>query len=131
MPTVEQHIKQWKHNRAFAKTIDGSFPDWQINAIFYTALHCIDAALAQLKVSVSDHGERNEQVKTNGSFAQVRTQYLNLYRIARVTRYDAEPDNWIPQQYLNVADLVEDLLRPIENWLEPIIGRVGPLKLKD
>jgi hypothetical protein len=33
MATVDQHIAQWKHNRAFAKTIDGQFRDWQINPI--------------------------------------------------------------------------------------------------
>jgi|SRR6185437_14924822 len=132
MATPAQHIKQWSHNRKFAKTIDRSFPDWQINVIFYAALHAVDAALATLGVCVNNHTERNDQVKTNSAFAQIRTQYINLYRISRVTRYDAEPAAWIPPRYLSVDDLVEDLLRPIENNLNEIVGtalKYAPLKL--
>ncbi len=134
MPTVEQHIRQWKHNRRFAKTIDRSFRDWQITAIFYTALHCVDAGLASLKVSVADHSDRNEQVRTNASFAAIRNQYLNLYRISRVTRYDADPDQWLPSEYLTINDLVEDLLKPIENGIGPLINKsvkFDPLKLEE
>lgn len=120
---VQQHVDQWKHNRRFAKTIDSAFRDWQINVIFYTALHAIDAALASLGVQVADHTERNQQVLSNGSFAAVRVQYMNLYRISRVTRYDAEPDRWLPDRYLTVADLVEDLLKPIENGVGPLINK--------
>jgi hypothetical protein len=134
MPDVNQHIAQWKHNRKFAKTIDRVYRDWQINVIFYTALHLVDAALIKLNQSVSDHSSRNEQVKTNGAFASVRSQYLNLYRISRITRYDANPDDWLPQEYLTVTDLVEDLLKPIENGLGPILGKsvkFDPLKLSE
>lgn len=130
---VQQHLDQWKHNRQFAKTIDGGYRDWQINVIFYTALHVIDAALASLGVQVSDHPNRNEQVRTNEAFAPVRNQYLNLYRISRVTRYDANPDRWLPQKYLTVTDLVEDLLKPIENGVGPLISKsikFEPLPIK-
>lgn len=130
---VQQHLDQWKHNRRFAKTIDGNYRDWQINVIFYTALHVVDAALASLGVRVSEHGERNNQVRTNESLAAVRTQYLDLYRISRVTRYDADPDQWLPSDYLTVTDLVEDLLKPIENGVGPLINKsvkFEPLKLQ-
>jgi hypothetical protein len=123
MPDAEKHIAQWKHNRSFARTIDSKYRDWQVNAIFYTALHLVDAALIKLNQSVSDHSSRNEQVKTNAAFAPVRNQYLNLYRISRITRYDADPDLWLPQQYLTVTDLVEDLLKPIENGLGSLLGK--------
>jgi hypothetical protein len=133
MATVDQHIGQWEHNRAFAKTIEARYRDWQINVIFYTALHLIDAALVALGINVTDHVARNDEVRKNASFAAVRSQYLNLYRISRVTRYDADPDQWLPQSYLTVADLVEDLLRPIENGIAPLLKRpikAGPLPLK-
>jgi hypothetical protein len=35
MATFKQHIAQWRHNRAFAKTIDRRYRDWQINVILY------------------------------------------------------------------------------------------------
>jgi hypothetical protein len=53
----------------------------------------------------------------------MRNKYLNLYRISRVTRYDADPDRWLPPEYLTVNDLVDDLLKPIENGLEPLIHK--------
>lgn len=121
---VDRHVQQWKHNRRFAKTIDGTYRDWQITAIFYTALHAVDAALASLGVQVADHTARNDAVKTNGSFAAVRDQYINLYRISRITRYDADPDKWLPEEYLTVNDLVEGLLKPIENGLTPYVRSV-------
>jgi hypothetical protein len=134
MSNVEKHIKQWKHNRRFAKTIDAQFRDWQINAIFYAALQLIDASLSKLGVDVSDHSSRNGHVKTNGAFAGVRQQYLDLYRISRITRYDADPDLWLPGQYLTVNDLVEDLLKPIENALGSLLGKTitfDPLHLHE
>lgn len=123
MASVEQHLKQWRHNRKFAKSIPREFRDWQVNAIFYTALHLVDAALAKLGVAVSDHLSRNETVWTNLAFVTVRNSYLNLYRISVVTRYDANPDGWIPRQYASVNDLADDLLKAVENGLGAIIGK--------
>jgi hypothetical protein len=121
---VEQHLQQWQHNRRFVRSIAPQFRDWQINVIFYTALHAVDAALAHLGVQVSDHSNRNEQVKTNLSFAAVRSQYMDLYRISRITRYDPDPDSWLPERYLDVNDLVENLLKPIENGITPLLKSV-------
>jgi len=120
---IRLHIEQWKHNRKFAQTIDGQYRDWQVNVIFCAALHFIDAALISVGITVSEHTTRNDAVRTNESFASVRTQYLNLYRISRVTRYDPDPDKWLPEKYLTVADLVEDLLKPIENGVGQLIGK--------
>ncbi len=123
MPTVDQHITQWKHNRRFAQSIGREYRDWQINVIFYAALHAVDAALAHLGVKVTDHEARNTAVRTNASLANIRVGYLDLYRISKVTRYDAEPDAWLPEKYLTVDDLVRELLLPIENNIERLIGR--------
>jgi hypothetical protein len=117
MAKFEQHIAQWKHNRAFARSIDRKYVDWQVTVIFYTALHAIDAALAKLQLSVANHEERNRQVETNESFANVRKQYMNLYRLSMTTRYIADPESWLPEKYLTVNDLIDDLLKPIENGL--------------
>jgi hypothetical protein len=91
MPSVDQHIAQWKHNRRCAQSIDSQFRDWQINVVFYAALHAVDAALNQLGVRVTDHETRNQAVRNNASLATIRAQYLDLYRISKVTRYDADP----------------------------------------
>jgi len=123
MASVEQHVAQWKHNRKCAQTIDRTYRDWQINIIFYAALHAVDAALRHLGVDVSDHEGRNKAVRENASFASIRTKYLDLYRISKVTRYDAEPDTWLPDDFLTVPDLVGKLLTPIEMEVERLIGK--------
>ena len=120
---AQKHIEQWKHNRRFVTTIDRAYRDWQINAIFYTALHLVDAALASLNVSVSDHTQRNDEIRGNGSFAAIRHPYLNLYRISQITRYDADPDKWIPTQFTEIKDLVHQVYRPIEEGLFPLIDK--------
>lgn len=122
MATLEQHVIQWKHNRNFAQQIDPRFRDWQVTAIFYSALHAVDAALCKLNIRVSNHEERNSAVLHNASLAGLRDKYKNLYRICRVTRYDAEPDLWLPKEFLTIDDLVRNLLTPIENEVQRIIG---------
>jgi hypothetical protein len=112
--------------------IDSTYRDWQINIIFYAALHAIDAALIKLGVTVSDHNGRNSAIKSNASLVMARDAYLNLYRICRITRYDPDPDNWIPKQYLTVVDLAEATLKPIKNGITPILSKISysPLVLK-
>ena len=45
----------------------------------------------------------------------------------------ANPDDGIPEKYLGVKDLVEDLLRPIENGLTAIVPDVkfNPLPMAE
>jgi hypothetical protein len=133
MPTVEQHITQYRHNRRFAESIDSQFRDWQVTAIFYAALHAVDAALTKLGIPVSNHEDRNNAVRNNAALTPIREKYLNLYRISKVTRYDAEPDLWLPHEYLQVSQLADDLLKPIEFEVEKLIGKdlkVKSLKLE-
>jgi hypothetical protein len=134
MATIDQHVAQWIHNRKCAESIDRQYRDWQINVIFYAALHAIDAAWVQLGVNVSDHESRNQAVRNNESLASIRVRYLDLYRISKVTRYDAEPDSWLPEKYLTVPDLVGALLNPIELEVERLLGkklRLSPIRIQE
>ncbi len=123
MASVQQHVAQWKHNRKFAQAIDRAYRDWQINVIFYAALHAVDAALTHLGVPVTNHETRNQAVRNNASLSGLRNNDLDLYRISKVTRYDADPDDWLPEQYLSVGDLVDHLLTPIERQVEALLGK--------
>ncbi len=123
MATVDQHVAQWKHNRKCAQTVDTVFRDWQITIVFYTALHAVDAALNHRKITVANHEARNNAVRTNASLVSIRNKYLDLYRISKVTRYDADPDDWIPKEYLDVPALAAATLKPIEVEVERLIGR--------
>ena len=122
MGTVAQHVEQWKHNRRFATTVDATFRDWQVTAVFYTALHAVDAALAHLGIAVSSHEQRNSFVKSNASLTPVRNAYLHLHRLSLVTRYDTEPDKWLPREFQHVEELAAAWLRPIERHVKELIG---------
>jgi hypothetical protein len=130
---VDLYIKQWKRNRRFVKTIDATYLDWQVNLVFYIALHAVNAALASLNITVTNHSARNREVKENGALVGIRDPYAHLYRISCITRYDPDPDSWIPAKYLSVNDLAEDLLKPVENGVGAIVGaavKYEPLNLK-
>jgi len=134
MATVEKHIDQWKHNRKCAESIDRKYRDWQINVIFYAALHAVDAVMSHLGITIENHETRNTELRTNESFTGIRVNYLNLYRISKVTRYDADPDSWLPEQFLTVSDLVSHLLDPIEREVEQILGKklkLSPVKVQE
>jgi hypothetical protein len=118
-----QYLARWKTNRRFCESIDSAFVDWQITVIFYTALHAINTGAAHLGLKPTTHVGRNEMVKFNEAFAPVRTQYLRLYRLARFTRYDPDPEQWLPKQYLTVQVVVDQVLKPIENQVEALVGK--------
>lgn len=120
---LDEYLKQWRRNRQCCQAIDRKFPDWQITVAFYTALHAINAAAAHLGEKPCDHMQRNALVKSNQAFASVRVKYLRLYRLSRFTRYDPDPDAWLPPEYLNVQTVIDDLLTPIENQIQTLIGR--------
>ncbi len=120
---LEDYVGQWKRNRRCCASIDSQFKDWQVTAVFYTALHAINAAAAKLGEKPCDHNTRNTLIKSNETFVPVRTKYLLLYRLSRFTRYDPKPDDWLPQEYLTVQALVDDVLVPIERHVENLLGR--------
>lgn len=131
---LDAYLEQWRRNRRCCMLLDRQFVDWQITVLFYTALHAINAAAAFLGKNVCDHMQRNDLVKSNEAFAPVRVQYLRLYRLSRFTRYDPRPDEWIPERYMTVQAIADDLLIPIERQVESLIKRdlkLPALKVKD
>lgn len=131
---TDDYLRQWRRNRKCSASLGSEFVDWQITVIFYTALHAINAAAAHLGEKPCDHKTRNDLVKSNEAFANVRTNYLLLYRLSRFTRYDPDPDSWLPEKFLTAQAVVDQVLTPIENYVEVLIGRklnLSPLKVKD
>ena len=43
MARIEDHIRQWKHNRDLLAIIPPTYPDWLATVTFYTALQAVDA----------------------------------------------------------------------------------------
>ncbi len=121
MADKQSHIRQWRHNRAFVPTIDPQFHDWVITAIFYTALHAVDALLAHDKVTVTNHEGRNRALMLTNRYEQLHRKYEPLYGLARTIRYFADPVKWVPADQIE-KQVIHRYLYPIEKSVQKLMG---------
>jgi len=79
-------------NKKFYRSIQHSrFYEWQIVALFYSALHMIDHYAEGLNQKrYADHYRRNMFVNRTRSLRPVRAQYKQLYSSSRRARYEGE-----------------------------------------
>lgn len=89
-----QHLEQARHNERFLDFLLADdelvFSDWAAAAIFYTALHYIDAYLSHRGVdSIAAHYERNSLVKQHCS-KELYAAYRKLLDESRLSRYEAK-----------------------------------------
>ena len=96
--------------------------EWQVTAIFYTALQAVDAAIAKLGKQVADHSSRMELIQSDPTFVTIRKAYKELFDLSLNARYDAIAGDFLPDDFLHVNDLADQLLKPIDNWLEVTLG---------
>ena len=88
MPTLNQHLSQAESNERFAEAITSlptRFPNWEIIAMFYSALHYADAFLATQGIHPGSHDSRIASVKLNMSTWE---DYQHLYRLSLNARYN-------------------------------------------
>ena len=118
MPTA--HIKQWKHNREFVATIAPTFPDWAVTAIFYTALHAIDALLKHDNVLPVNHDSRNNTLMRTNRYMKIWKLYQPLYNLSRTVRYLAKPEKWVSWDEIQ-SNVIGRYLHPIEGSVENLM----------
>ena len=93
----EAHLRQWKHNREFLKSIPASYPDWTVTVAFYTSLHVIDALLAYDKISgIVNHATRIDVLMRTNRYEKIFKAYQPLFGLSQTVRYLAEPGKWVP-----------------------------------
>lgn len=64
MPARDDHLTQAQHNREFAESLDAAkYSDWVATALFYAALHHVDAFLATRNVHPGRHDVRDNYVE--------------------------------------------------------------------
>lgn len=115
MATPDQHIQQWRHNRAFLGTIQPSYPDWAITAAFYAALHAVSALLAHDQTGrVTSHESRNGILAGNKRYQKIWKHYQPLYSLCRTIRYQANPTQWVPWEQID-KQVIRNYLYPVEN----------------
>ena len=88
MPTREQHRLQAKDNEDLCRRLVGSrrHLDWAVTALFYSALHYVDAALHP--VHPRNHAQRNHLLSRHPELRPVFPQYRLLYQRSLKTRYE-------------------------------------------
>ena len=87
MLAVQEHLTLAEKNEQFAEAIailPQRFPEWEITALFYSALHCASAFLASQGHNPRNHRRRNNLI---GNLTNAGTDYQNLYRLSLNTRY--------------------------------------------
>lgn len=80
MPDVASHLNQARHNEGFYTATDKNvYSDWAMTAIYYAALHYIDAFLAS--VGVLDPGAHKGRDEEFGRKAVLRPVYPEYFRL--------------------------------------------------
>ena len=89
MPSRDEHITQARHNAAFYAAIDRvGFPDWAVTVLFYTALHYVDALLAEKgNIDPTKHTLRSDVVSRLAELKPVYGDYEFLKNASYNSRY--------------------------------------------
>jgi hypothetical protein len=92
MPSVDDHLQQALHNERFFEFTQTASPictDWQVVALFYAALHYVDAALAERGIHPESHGERLSEVRVR--HGRIFFEYRQLRDASEEARYKLAP----------------------------------------
>ena len=120
MPAEGDHIGQAERNERLYDSLcvqnsSEEFTEWEVVALFYAALHYINACLASMNVEHHDnHLNRNRRVNNIASFAPIRTLYRHLYNSSRNARYDLY--NYSPSDVRTIARQFEPIKVHIRNY---------------
>ncbi|MFO8079269.1 MAG: hypothetical protein R6V07_03080 [Armatimonadota bacterium] len=90
MAAKQEHIQKAQHNEDFSDCVGTlsacpEYHDWEAIAIFYSALHLVDAKLADQNVHPDNHSERQREVSTRLRF--LFGPYGVLFNLAHLARY--------------------------------------------
>lgn len=89
MPNKDPHLEQAGRNASVADILvhDGTYSEWVVTALFYEALHRVDAYLAaKYSKHPKDHRERQRYVSL--LLKHLHTDYRELESESRRARYD-------------------------------------------
>lgn len=111
MLTRQDHLAQAAHNEALADSLVGSaFTDWAVIALFYAALHLVDAH--SHPVRYSSHAARLRYVRTTPTLFPIYFHYQELKTRSEAARYEAVhfSDSFVRSLRLNTYDPLKEQL---------------------
>lgn len=118
MPTRQEHLAQAEHNEALSQRLEITrYTDWAVTALFYSALHLIDAYLLALGMDPKDHAERLRQVASAAALRPVWLRYRNLLDWSIDARYEC-----LPFTTGQVQALRRNSFEPLERHLKTLLG---------
>jgi len=94
MATETEHLTQVRHNIDILNSFCSgavpypttAYPDWAVTLAFYTAVHLVEARLAQHGIHSTSHLQRNNEVRRR--FRPIRRNYDRLQSSSQEARYD-------------------------------------------
>lgn len=119
MPQPTEHIAQAEKNeRLYERLVGTEFNDWAITALFYAALHYVDAYfVSQTGVRPPNHNLRNRLVDRTLNQARVSPAYRELYRLSRKVRYETPSVSTDEAMQVNVR-----LFDPIRTHIRALLN---------
>ena len=83
MASVNQHLRQARHNESLANMLLSDspvrYPDWAVTAAFYAALHYVDYYfMCTASVAPARHDIRSSYINRDSRAKKIRFEYQNL-----------------------------------------------------
>ena len=118
MPQKQDHVAKAKHDEEFVSSLDlatSPYLDWAITALFYSALHYVEAYFATMKRHSPDHRTRDSAIQRDSKIRGIYNDYSELKNFSINARYYMIP--------FSESDLRKNLLGRLAN----IKTRISPL----
>ena len=97
MPNLAEHLEQVERNESLYRdlcrlyTTVPQYSEWEVVALFYAALHYVDAWLASNgHTHPRNHAQRTAIVMNDSALIPISEQYGKLYRLSVLARYEME-----------------------------------------
>jgi uncharacterized protein (UPF0332 family) len=91
MPSKIDHVIKAESNATFAKSLSLAQQaeiDWALTALFYAALHYVEAYLATQNTHLRSHENRNKMVGTESNLRKTFKEYSHLKYFGYNARYE-------------------------------------------
>jgi hypothetical protein len=115
-PSRQQHIGQAEHNEALFHALEATnFTDWAVTALFYAALHLVDAFL--WPVRLPSHARRGTFIAPSSDLSAMYAHYRELQDRSEDARYECVSFTAADVQQLFSADFfpIRQRLRQLLN----------------
>jgi len=92
MPSQSEHLYKAVHNKQFADGVEPSTPTsvgWALTALFYSALHYVEAFNAKYNCHFSKHEDLNRDISRNPQLQKIFEDYKDLSNFSWNARYQA------------------------------------------